>query len=129
MYLALSLERLRRTTRVGHLLKSGIDLHALSAAALALHLFSSQVLLSFTMQLTFILIELVLLWNGTRWMVNLKLSGAGWTQGSLGFLPRRRKLKVVMGKPIEVGVLEQLTFQVSLIVWNILIFIFRMLLF
>ena len=28
--------------------------------------------------------------------------GAGWAQGSLGFLPRRKKLKVVMGKPIEV---------------------------
>jgi len=28
-------------------------------------------------------------------------SGAGWAQGSLGFLPRRGKLKVVMGKPME----------------------------
>ena len=35
-----------------------------------------------------------------------KHSGAGWTQGSLGFLPRRRKLKVVMGKPMEVGKLK-----------------------
>jgi len=28
-------------------------------------------------------------------------SGAGWAQGSLGFLPRRGKLKVVLGKPME----------------------------
>jgi len=34
-------------------------------------------------------------------------SGAGWTQGSLGFLPRRRKLKVVMGKPIEFPKVEK----------------------
>ena len=33
-------------------------------------------------------------------------TGAGWAQGSLGFLPRRRKLKVVMGKPMEVTFYE-----------------------
>ena len=65
---------------------------------------------------------------GIRWLVNLKSSGAGWTQGSLGFLPRRRKLKVVMGKPIEVGVLEQYTFHISTIV-EYLLFKLIMLLF
>jgi len=34
-------------------------------------------------------------------------SGAGWAQGSLGFLPRRRKLKVVMGKPMEFPKVEK----------------------
>jgi len=34
-------------------------------------------------------------------------SGAGWIQGSLGFLPKRRKLRVVMGKPIEFPKMEK----------------------
>jgi len=34
-------------------------------------------------------------------------SGAGWAQGSLGFLPRRRQLKVVMGKPMEFSKVEK----------------------
>merc|ERR1719495_2331725 len=91
-------------TRVGRLLKSGTGSLVLCAIVLALPRFSSQEQSG----------SLAQIWNRLTCSVRncfgiapVFFSGAGWAQGSLGFLPKRRKLKVVMGKPMEFPKVEK----------------------